>query len=440
MYFCRPRQRAQPQPSDAHPPPTVWTVVSLIGGCVAMISAGTLYSFSVWGPALLTKGFTLSDVNIVAAVGQVGNALSSLPLSLLLERCGPFWGMLIGVFCLAFGYIMIWLQLVQLIPAQLVGVILAYFVVGVGSRATYCSDLNSNIQNWDLHQRGRVVGLNVTLLGLSSAIFTGIYAGALRGTYGPPSSVLLFAICTGSTALVGAVTISVPRSFPTIHHQADAAPDYAISKEALVEPWRPLKVIRTWNFWLLIVVHMFGSASGLIFINSVGSFYIALGGVQGEQTSAVIITSVGNAIGRIVTGLCSDLLLHKLPRAFWLQMNVVVMMVGFALCLAATTPAWVMGASIVMGFSYGGLVGLMPTVVSDLYGAKYFGRNFGIVDMSNPLACKRFQNTTSIFPNVDISPNSQILHGGKRYLPLSTYTLRRGLLFASVLIAIDMFG
>ncbi len=75
------------------------------------------------------------------------------------------------------------------------GACMAYFLVGLGTRASYVAILTSNLHNWRLELRGRIVAILVSFLGLSSAILTGIYAGALNRVV---SSYVLLLLCVSS--------------------------------------------------------------------------------------------------------------------------------------------------------------------------------------------------------------------------------------------------
>ena len=113
--------------------------------------------------------------------------------------------------------------------------------------------------------------------------------------------------------------------------------------------------------------------------------FIALGGAGGAQTTAVIVLSCCNALGRLVTGLVSDMTLHRVKRQYWILPNLGFLLVGFAICIAIrdTNPTAVIGISVLIGLGYGGVASFLATVTADTFGSEFFGRNWSIIDAFN---------------------------------------------------------
>jgi MFS family permease len=111
----------------------------------------------------------------------------------------------------------------------------------------------------------------------------------------------------------------------------------------------------------------------------------ALGGASGAQATAVIVLSCCNALGRLSTGLCSDVTLHRVKRQYWILPNLVLLLVAFAICLGVRTsnPDAVIGVSVLIGLGYGGLASFLATVTADTFGSEFFGRNWSILDAFN---------------------------------------------------------
>jgi hypothetical protein len=135
------------------------------------------------------------------------------------------------------------------------GACMAYLLVGIGTRASYVANLTSNLHNWKLELRGRVVALLVSFLGLSSAILTGIYAGALNRVV---SSFVLLLLCVSSSlSVLGAFVISetpchnmTPIIYAFVpylrhHHPQKELPPPTNSH------WEWKRMFKTASFWLI---------------------------------------------------------------------------------------------------------------------------------------------------------------------------------------------
>jgi hypothetical protein len=366
-----------------------FNLISLLVGMVAMLSAGTLYSFPVYAPAFSVLGMSQGVVNLIAAFGVLGFSLG-FPLSLLLERSGPCLMMIGAAGCFLLGYLVLYYIVSGGLPPSIAGALLSYMVVGIGTRGAYLADLASNLRNWALPLRGRVVAIMVCTLGLSSAIFTGIYVGALSSS--PVSFVLLLLCTTSSLALVGGLCVSEEVLSVTPHHHAYISllrPRHPNAVElenvAAVSVWAWRVMIKDVRFWCLCVAHFFGTGAGQLYINVLGSWYASLGGAPGGQSTAVIVLSVCNALGRLYIGLLSDLTLHRIKRSVWILPSLAFLALSMALSIAASSTSWIVGISALIGLGYGGNAAFLATITADSWGCEYFGRNWGLVDTFNGL-------------------------------------------------------
>jgi hypothetical protein len=394
-------------------------LVSLIAGAVTMIAAGTLYSFSVYGPAFSALGASQGDVNLIAALGILGFSLIGFPMSLLHEVSGPFITCLLAAVCFTLGYLFLYLMVGQFVAYNLGGALLSYFLVGVGTRAYYVADLTSNLHNWPLEYRGRIVAIMVVFLGLSSAILTGIYVGALSRVV--PSFLLLLLCVTVSLSVIGALLISevhhlvTPSYFAYIPFLRHHHPQAELEPEKRTWLWKSL--FKDAKFWLICCIHFLGTGSGFVFINVLGSWHLALGGVAGAQTTAVIVLSVFNAIGRLVIGLLSDLSLHKLKRPVWILPC--LGMLALAMILAIVAPldsTWVVGVSVLVGFGYGGNASFLATISADAFGSEFFGRNWSIIDMFNGIGYLMLGQIAGAIYGMNVPVNSVYCSGRLCYL------------------------
>ena len=136
------------------------------------------------------------------------------------------------------------------------------------------------------------------------------------------------------------------------------------------------------HFWALTLIMLCGTGASLAFISNVAQQSRALAGADGSDGSkiATVVISVGNCIGRLVWGTCSDRF-HSLGRVGWLTIATAGSTVG--LCLAANARAsWLNPCAALIGFTYGGYWAIVPGILADLWGTRWFAASYALVSLA----------------------------------------------------------
>jgi nitrate/nitrite transporter NarK len=136
--------------------------------------------------------------------------------------------------------------------------------------------------------------------------------------------------------------------------------------------------IKTVEFWKLWAIFFVGSGAGLMVISSVAG--LAKKSMGEYAFIAVAIMAIGNAGGRVVTGVMSD----KIGR----YQTIMLVHLFQALLMVSSIPligsqstgalAIVLLATLI-GFNYGANLALFPAIAKDLWGVKSYGVNYGIL-------------------------------------------------------------
>ncbi|KAE8233774.1 hypothetical protein CF326_g1191 [Tilletia indica] len=111
--------------------------------------------------------------------------------------------------------------------------------------------------------------------------------------------------------------------------------------------------------------------------------------MQAHQVSAI---SLGNAFGRILIGLLSDLLVnYTSPKMRVWLLTLVCLLAVSSQALAAmpnviTTVSRLLVVSSLTGLMYGTLFGISPSLAFEWFGMKHFSQNWGIVSLSPVVA------------------------------------------------------
>jgi MFS family permease len=136
--------------------------------------------------------------------------------------------------------------------------------------------------------------------------------------------------------------------------------------------------IKTLTFWKLWAIYFVGSGAGLMVISSVAG--IAKHSMGELAFIAVGIMAIGNAGGRIITGVLSDrfgrnhtiLAVHLFQG---LLMLAAIPLIGNQ----NTSAIMIVLLATFMGFNYGANLALFPSIAKDLWGIKAYGVNYGIL-------------------------------------------------------------
>ncbi len=163
-----------------------------------------------------------------------------------------------------------------------------------------------------------------------------------------------------------------------------------ISNESL---WFLLSSI---DFWLLWVAFVCLSGVGLMWKNLVGNLVQSMGQdgslpLHGDTAAifsaeAVQYWSIATAIGRIASGIASDVFVQRIPRPMWLVFSGLLMcvaMLGLAL-FTVVAPDFVLTyyfwlADIGNAMAYGAAFCMASTVMSLLFGTHSLSRNYGVL-------------------------------------------------------------
>jgi len=148
------------------------------------------------------------------------------------------------------------------------------------------------------------------------------------------------------------------------------------------------------EFWLLFVSCALLSGTGLMYINNVGSISQALfakgnpdyddAKASQWQATQVSTISVMNCLGRIGIGMLADFIKTYLhwPRSFCITFVAAMFVISQFMLYFVEDVAQLWKTSSVLGFAYGGLFGLYPTIVIEWFGLPHFSENWGFVSLS----------------------------------------------------------
>jgi nitrate/nitrite transporter NarK len=158
--------------------------------------------------------------------------------------------------------------------------------------------------------------------------------------------------------------------------------------KAVVAPGKvdfsPRQMMRTWQFYLLLLAFALGSGAGLMVIGNLASIVKDQIGLAAVSALAVSALAIGNGSGRVLYGMLSDRIGRKavLLIASLFQAGLIVLLSLNVTGSALATVPLLMVLVYLIGANYGANLSVFPVITKDYYGTKNFAVNYGIVYLS----------------------------------------------------------
>ncbi|PLN83277.1 putative MFS transporter [Aspergillus taichungensis] len=201
-----------------------------------------------------------------------------------------------------------------------------------------------------------------------------------------------------TSSLVSKTTSRHSRDF---WHGNEEGEDDALSDVGLDSPHkdvRGLAMLPRVEFWQLFLTMALLSGIGLMTINNIGNTAKALWMhyddsandkfIQQRQVMHVSVLSFGNFVGRLLSGIGSDILVMKLDMSrFWcLFVSAFVFTVTQMAGAAITNPNQLVVVSGFTGVAYGFLFGVFPSLVAHTFGIGGLSQNWGVMTLAPVLS------------------------------------------------------
>jgi MFS transporter, OFA family, oxalate/formate antiporter len=275
----------------------------------------------------------------------------------------------------AFGGVMIalgWIvnALAPSLPVLYLGAVLS----GVGAGAVYATCVGNAVK-WFPDRRGLAVGLTAAGFGAGAAL-TVVPIREVIVAHGYAAAFLWFGIIQGAVVFVLAWWLRAPLGNEA---PARAAPKIVQSSVS----YSPKEMLATPVFWLLYVMFVMVSASGLMATAQIAliakDFHVAdaaiLAGVS-TLTLALLVDNVANGFARPLFGWISDQIgrEHTMAIAFGLG-GVSYWLLG---ALGSTPWAFVLFAGLIF-LTWGEIFSLFPSTCTDSFGPKFATANLSFL-------------------------------------------------------------
>ncbi|KAI3880600.1 hypothetical protein MKX03_037472 [Papaver bracteatum] len=372
----------------------------LFASVILMASIGGTYVFVIYSKAIKKAlGYDQTTLNLLGFFKYLGTIIGIF--AGLTAEVTPNWFVLLVSASLNFvGYFMVWINISGHISKPQIWQMCLYICVGANSQNfTLTSVMVIDVKKFP-DNRGTLIGLLKGFTGLSGAVMTQLYLAIYGNDF---KSLILFIAWILAVAFVFfAYAIRMFRvTFSHVGYVVTAttiwfllfAHVYASIKEELIR-WKknltPKVTCFSYVFNLpesgedYTILQAMVSIDMLLLIK----IWVKIGEYLGYPTltisTFVSLMSIWNYFGRVGIGLISEIILTKwkFPRTLVLAIFLLISCVGHIL-IAFLFSDYIYIASVIIGFCYGAHVTLIFTIVSELFGLKYYSTlyNCGILVM-----------------------------------------------------------
>lgn len=345
-----------------------WTVVA--AGFGINLALGVLYSWSVFARELGTVwGWSASESSLPYAIAVAFFALVLMFAGRAQDRLGPRLVATVGGALVGGGLIV-----ASFATREQPGPLVIGFgaLTGSGIALGFVSTFPPAAKWFPPRRRGFVTGLVVSGFGIAS-----VYIAPLTSLLLAELSIRTTLLSLGVVFTVATVALAQLLRDPPSGYLPPAAslgdlPARSCPVTPLDYDWH--EMIRTPQFYLLWLMYGLTAFAGIMIIGHMAQ-------ITSEQLQVdlgfllVAVLAVGNAAGRVVAGAAIDRIgpVRTMTVVFTIQAATLA-----ALGLATTTLA-LSAAAFVIGFNYGADLSIFPCAVSEYYGTRNQGVNYGVL-------------------------------------------------------------
>ncbi len=372
-------------------PGKAWVVT--FAGTAVNLCLGILYAWSVWSKALIDEKKALAGAvqeglnagwpyltNSQAAdpfmICVIIFTLLMIPGGKIQDKFGPKVGAITGGLFLAVGCI------IAGVAKSYAGLIVGFGIFGgIGMGIGYAAPTPAALKWFGPHKRGLIAGLVVGGYG-GAALYVSPLGAWLLASGGLTYSFVVLGILFAVVTIIAGSLLAWPEPGyvpPAAPVKAGAAPAKAVG--TMVD-WAPSEIIKTWQFYALVLMFIGTTQSGLMIISIAAPLLAGTAkAIPFLAANAWILASYGglvNASGRVGTGLYSD----KIGRGNAYALNCIISAVCLFLMPTIVGAKSVFFLFVAVGIAYwqyGGGLSLMPSFTADFFGPKNLGMNYGLV-------------------------------------------------------------
>jgi len=331
----------------------------------------------------LTYRYTKTQTQVIFALGLAFFALVMIYAGRKIKTWGPRNLAIIGGIVLGLGYVLaglfagtnFWLNAIFIGVVGGAGIGLAYVVpIAVGIK-------------WFPDKKGMITGLAVAGFGFGAMGWVKLAGswGHLINDIGIPQTFLIYGVAYALMVIVGGLWMVFPPEGWKPAGYMEKVQTGGGKKIAAVRDFKSGEMLRTVQFYLIFFTFIFSAGAGLMSIGLMKLYPIEVlrdSGMDAVAASAIagtamaVFFSLANGLGRILWGMLSDKIGRKISIIIMTAtQGILVLLFTY---MAGNEYLLYLGATLI-GFNYGGIFALFPTVTADIFGTRNIGQNYPFV-------------------------------------------------------------
>ena len=337
------------------------------------LALGVLYSWSVIAKVLSKPvaeggwGWSASGASMPYAIAMGVFAVSMVFAGRAQDRFGPRVVATIGGALCGTGMIVASLGS----AANRLPILLGFGVLtGLGIGLGYAAATPAAVKWFPPARKGLITGIVVAGFGLAS-VYIAPLTKSLLASYGVPGAFRIL----GIVFLLVTVVLSQLLVNPPAGHVAAGSAPAAVAAPPVRRDYDWREMVRTPQFALLWLMFAFSAFAGLMIIGHMAK--IAALQMAGLDLGFVLVAvlAIGNALGRVVSGVVSDRI-GGIRTMFVVFVGQAVLMGALAF---SDSVSMLVPVAAAVGFCYGSNLSLFPSTTAGFFGTKHLGVNYGLV-------------------------------------------------------------
>ena len=341
-----------------------WFILAI--ACFINLCVGSTYAWSVFATPLAQE-LNVESTSIVFSITNSVGFITMIIGGILNDKYGPKWVVFLGGLLFGGG------MFLTGFAGSLRDACMSYGVLlGLGLSLVYGCTISNTIKFFPDH-RGLVGGLTTASYGISSVVLAGI-VNSLNERFGVRYSfkilgiVFLIVICSCSLLLKR-------YSGDAAHGKDGCSPE----ESAGLVAFTPQQMIRTREFYVMMLMLTCGATFGMMIISSASSLVVNVFFVNMTKASLLVSAlCLANTIGRIASGIISDYFgrLRTLCMAYFIAATALIVMIFSELHMDIV---FYIAGIIAIGMCFGTFMGVFPGFCTDHFGQAHNTINYGIM-------------------------------------------------------------
>lgn len=354
----------------------------LIAGLLIYLLIGLIYGWSIFvAPLEAEFGWSRTQTSAVFTISMIFFCLGGIVSGIIIKKKTARFILTVAAICLCVGFCCA--SSIHTVG----GLYIAYGVLcGTGVGLAYNCNI-STVLKWFPDRAGLISGLLLMCFGCGGMVL-GTLASSLIQMIGWRITFVILGLLFAALILICAIWIKNPPENLFSRQEQDVREKSAILKQKKkAEKKHPEtgvemktgQMLKRPAFWLHFIWATLLSAAGLAVIGHASVCAQDLGAAVGIATLITGLISVFNGIGRVVIGWIFD----TMGRRTSVAISNLTMVLAFVLLVYAIGRGSLgvfMGASLILGFSYGSTPPVNSAFINLFYGKKNYPLNFSFMN------------------------------------------------------------